>query len=309
MNSIDRLARIDLNLLVSLYVLLDERNVSRAAERLFVTQPAASRTLTRLRELFDDELLTRSGNEMVMTPRAQQLHELLPRVLEEVGAVVAPLEFDPGTLEQTFTVAIPEVFGQAIIQPLLAELRDEAPGVALTFRDPDEYAMRELLSGDVDFLFTRETQSSLPAPLHREAVISVSGILLVSCDHPLAGRKKLSLVQLLEWDWIDCYPQGSPAPSGPIDDILEGSGALRRVVFRSTHMLTALQAVSGSHCVLLLASAAGNLSSMPLSLVELPIPPEIGQRTIGLDLLQHRRTLGSEAHHWFKAKLVKLLNE
>ena len=113
MIKIDRLARTDLNLLVSLYVLLEERNVTRASERLHITQPAASRTLTRLRELFDDALLTRSGNDMLLTPKAQQLKLQLPQVLGSLEALVSPLVFDPGTLEQTFTVAIPEVFGQA----------------------------------------------------------------------------------------------------------------------------------------------------------------------------------------------------
>ena len=308
MIKIDRLARTDLNLLLSLYILLEERNVTRASERLHITQPAASRTLTRLRELFDDALLTRSGNDMLLTPKAQQLKLQLPQVLGSLEALVSPLVFDPGTLEQTFTVAIPEVFGQAIIAPLFNALRREAPGVTLVFRDPDEHAMRDLVSGELDFLFTRKSPETLPASILRQPLQEVNGMILASEDHPLAKRRKISVQQLMEQDWIDCYPQNRHARPSPLDDALSEENLQRRVVFRCTHMLSALQAVSGSNCLLLLANAAENLASLPFGLTELPVPAEIQRHRVELELLQHRSTQSSEPHNWLKNRLLEHLN-
>ena len=110
----DKLARIDLNLLVTLQVLIEERNVTRAAERLFITQPAMSRTLSRLRDLFDDPLFTRAARGLIPTPRTEELAELLPDLLASVGQLVTPQSFDPATCEQSFRIAVVEQFGQSL---------------------------------------------------------------------------------------------------------------------------------------------------------------------------------------------------
>ena len=90
-----RLARTDLNLLVAFQVLLEEQHVSRAAERLFITQSAMSKTLSRLRELFDDPLFTRSAHGMVPTPRAIELHGELEQLLQHMDYLVSYHEADP----------------------------------------------------------------------------------------------------------------------------------------------------------------------------------------------------------------------
>jgi DNA-binding transcriptional LysR family regulator len=101
------LSRVDLNLLVSLAILLEERSVTRAAERLFITQPAMSKTLQRLRDLFDDELFIRSGRELVPTPRALEMQELLPELLGELEGIVKPREFDPASDSGVIYLATP----------------------------------------------------------------------------------------------------------------------------------------------------------------------------------------------------------
>ncbi|MDO7653959.1 MAG: LysR family transcriptional regulator, partial [Porticoccus sp.] len=93
------LSRIDLNLLVALQVLIEEQSVTRAAERLFITQPAMSKTLQRLRELFGDPLFVRSGRGLVPSPRAVELEKQLPLVLSSVTDLVVQSEFDPLTYE------------------------------------------------------------------------------------------------------------------------------------------------------------------------------------------------------------------
>ena len=308
MDPIDRLTRIDLNLLVSLYVLLDERNVTRAAERLFITQPAASRTLTRLRELFDDPLLSRSGSEMVMTPRAQLLKEQLPNTLEAVGTLVAPVDFDPATHEQNFRVAIPEIFAQSLISRLLGELADQAPGISIGFRDPDDTAHRALLTGDVDFLVRQSRRDTLvKPPLHAEPLLDFHPVIVARPTHSLARKKTLALAQLLEYTWIDCYPSDAAMPMSPFDIMLEQRGLSRTVVFRSTHLLSALEAVRESDCLLFLAHAGHRNSVLASNCRMLTLKDPLFQQAYRLELLQHRRTLSSDAHAWIKEKLQRLI--
>ncbi len=101
---IRELGRLDLNLLVALEALLEERSVSKAAERLFISQSAMSKTLGRLRELFDDPLFIRKAGGMVPTPRAEQVAGHLPQVLQAVQEMIRPADFDPLTFDGEFTV-------------------------------------------------------------------------------------------------------------------------------------------------------------------------------------------------------------
>ncbi|MDB2534312.1 LysR family transcriptional regulator, partial [Porticoccaceae bacterium] len=87
--NLQKLSRLDLNLLVSLQALLEEKSVTRAAERLFITQPAMSRVLQRLRHQLDDPLFTRTGNELVPTPKARELQARLPRLLDGILEMVS----------------------------------------------------------------------------------------------------------------------------------------------------------------------------------------------------------------------------
>lgn len=308
MDSLDRLNRIDLNLLVSLYVLLDERNVTRAAERLFITQPAASRTLTRLRELFDDPLLTRQGSDMVMTPRAQQLKEQLPQALGTVGDLVSPVEFDPATHEQAFQVALPEVFGQSMIRELLGELLAEAPNISLSFCDPDERALQGLLSGEVDFLLRKSETGAMPAALHTEPLCEVTGMIVARKEHPLAHKRKIKLEQLLNFPWVDPFPRNAPTPMGPLDELLRERDLERKIVFRSTHLLAAVQALASSDCLMYLANAGEKTGAPPPQVTVLAAPAEIARHVSTVELVQHRRTLNSDPHGWLKSKLVRLLS-
>lgn len=124
--------RIDLNLLVALDALLTERQVGRAAERLFIGQPAMSHALARLRELFGDELLVRTGRQMALTDLAAKL---APRVrawlLEGAALVLQEPPFEPAQAQGLVRMSIPDGLESLILPPLLARLRAESPGVRL----------------------------------------------------------------------------------------------------------------------------------------------------------------------------------
>jgi LysR family transcriptional regulator, nod-box dependent transcriptional activator len=145
------LSSVDLNLLVALDAVLAEKNITKAGERLGVTQPTMSHTLARLRRLFDDELLIRIGREYELTPLAQELREPVRDILKNIElALERRPAFNPGTDERTFTIAASDYATYLVFQPALERIQDEAPGVRLEVHPLYESRRAEVESGDID---------------------------------------------------------------------------------------------------------------------------------------------------------------
>ncbi len=146
------LRQVDLNLLVVLDVLLRERSVTRAAQRLHVTRSAVSHALGRLREAFGDELLVRDGRRMRPTVRAEGLAETLPRVLQHLErALAGPEPFRPEASKRTFRLAAPD-FIAALVPTLLRDVGRIAPGVRVELAPFSHGAVRDLAEGRYDAL-------------------------------------------------------------------------------------------------------------------------------------------------------------
>ena len=125
-----RLNGLDLNLLVALLAILNERNISRAARRVHLSQPAMSNALARLRAYFDDPLIVRAGRGMMLTARAEALHAPLREILERIETTVAaPPAFDPATAVRQFSLVVSDYTAQVLVQPLIRELSRTAPHV------------------------------------------------------------------------------------------------------------------------------------------------------------------------------------
>ena len=116
-------------------MLLEERNVSRAAERLALTQPTVSGMLARLRDLFDDELFVRTQHGMVPTPRAESLAPALEQLLADAGNLVAPEVFDPQHAQLDFRISVNDYMQSTVVVPFVRRLRQEAPMVRLAVRN------------------------------------------------------------------------------------------------------------------------------------------------------------------------------
>lgn len=124
--------RIDLDLLIPLDALLDTVNVTRAADRICLSQPAMSRILSRLREAFGDDLLVRDGARLQLTPRAEALREPVKQLLRDARDIYSPQIFHPATSDRHFRAAIPDVVAAVILPGLLERLGKEAPHCRLT---------------------------------------------------------------------------------------------------------------------------------------------------------------------------------
>ena len=148
-----RFKGLDLNLLVTLDVLIDERSVSRAAERLHLSQPAVSAALARLREFFNDPLLESQGKRMVLTPKALQLQPVLNELLTNVDRmIVQGRQFDAATSTQWFRICISDYLSTVLFPHLTPLLVAHGPGIRLDLQTPSDHALSQLELGAIDVL-------------------------------------------------------------------------------------------------------------------------------------------------------------
>jgi DNA-binding transcriptional LysR family regulator len=306
----EQLARIDLNLLVAFDVLAQERNVTRAAERIGVTQSALSHSLRRLRELLGDPLLVRAREGMVLTSRAEALVVPLRAALLTVGrALDSPGAFEPRTARRTFTLASPDLFDVLVVPPLLARVRGEAPGVEMTVvSSHDAQLAQRLETGDVDFAILPHIHASRvmpPAPppqgLAQTTLFRDGFSCLLRADHAALGKRRtLSLDAYCALPHVLVAPRG--AGPGPVDEVLEKLGRQRRVVLRVPNFYAALPIVARSDLVLTAPSSLGAIMDSGLKLALLAPPLQLPEHTV--NVLWHERFANDPAHRWLRELLI-----
>lgn len=173
-----RFKRLDLNLLVALDALLAEQSVSAAAERMFLSQPAMSGALSRLRDYFQDDLLVMSGRRMVLTPRATELVKPVRAALVQIETTIAaPPEFDPYACDRRFVLEASDYISEVLIAPMAARLTKLAPKVELEIIPHRNSSESALESGEIDLVITPEVYASPSHPTE----------LLFDEDHVVVG--------------------------------------------------------------------------------------------------------------------------
>jgi DNA-binding transcriptional LysR family regulator len=288
------MSRPDLNLLVTLDVLLAEGSVARAAQRLRLSPSAMSRALARLRETTGDPLLVRAGRGLVPTPRALELRERVRQLVQEAEAVLRPAEkLDLKRLVRTFTLRTSDGFVESFGPALIARVGKEAPGLQLRFLPKTDKDSTPLREGTVD-LETGVVGKMTGPEVRAQALFRDRFIGVVRKRHPLsrgrvtparyaAGRHVLVSRRSLDW--------------GPIDEALKSFGLEREIA----------TVVGGFAAALALARASDLIASVPerhtgslragMHSFPLPVPaPEIT-----VSLLWHPRLDADPAHRWLRA--------
>ena len=283
----------DLNLLVTLDVLLAEGSVARAARRLRLSPSAMSRALARLRETTGDPLLVRAGRGLVPTPRAIELRDRVGQVVQDAQAVLRPAtKLELAKLDRTFTLRTSEGFVENFGPDLIARAGDEAPGVRLRFVQKPDRDSASLRDGSVD-LETGVVGKTLGPEVRAQALFRDRFIGVVRMGHPLA-KGRITLLRYATGRHICVSRRG--LDRGPIDEALSPLGLERKVV----------TIVGGFSVALALARASDLIASVPerhtgilrAGMHSFALPVATPEVTVSL--LWHPRLDADPAHRWLR---------
>lgn len=298
---------LDLNLLRVFDVVMVERNVTRAAERLAMTQPAVSNALRRLREAMGEELFLPGSTGVQPTPQAAALWPAVRQALSALRDVLDPQDFEPSQDERRFTVAMADATAAVLMPPLVRQLQGTRVALQvdpLTSRDPR--ALLERGAADVAIGFFPDLAPALAAaPAEQsetlvEALYSCDYVCAMRRDHPLAAREDLTL---------DDYCAAAHArvsfagrPRGFVDAALAQSGRTRHVALVVNHFATAAQVVRSTDLLVVFPrrylAASGFAHELAVRALPVPMP------VIEISLAWHRRHERDPAHRWLRERIA-----
>jgi DNA-binding transcriptional LysR family regulator len=296
-------APIDPGLLRVFLAVLDERQVTRAAARVGLTQPALSHALGRLRRWLDDPLFVRGEGGMVPTARARALEAPARRLLAELAAFGASDgRFDPATLERTLVIATRDYSEAVLLPALVRRLAKTAPSVRIASRVLQGPAHDELAAGRVDLVIG--IQEHVAAPLRRRALFRDRFVSLVRKGHP-ALRRPISAEVFAELRHVLIAPGGEPG--GPVDVALAARGLRRVVAVRVATFVTGPILVAGSDLVITLPERMARLlaDGLGLAVFETPVPLATFATYAGWHEAQQHDPL----HRWLRDQVVAVAKE
>lgn len=294
--------RLDLNLLVTLEALLVEQNVTKAAARLHLSQPAVSAQLSRLRDVFDDPLLIPAQRGMTPTVKALELLGPLRQALEQVRATVAThLDFEPATSSLTVSIACTDYVQAALINRLVVAMRREAPGVRLALRVLDVPQLEaQMTRGDVDLAVMN--MQGAPLGLRARHLFDESYVLIGRRGHP-GLRKRLSAEAFARLDHVVVSLRGGGF-STSVDETLAALGLRRNVVLSAASFLPVPELVAQSDCVALVPRRLVEGRDRRMLRVEPPFPVE----GFAIGMFWHERTHGHAGFGWVRELIARVVH-
>ncbi len=292
------LAGVDLNLLVVFNAIMQERHVTRAADRIGMTQPAVSHALKRLRGLFGDPLFVRVPGGMEPTPAAIEAGEAIGSILETIEAVIATHRgFEPATAHRTFTVGLSDYAAFVVLPTLLEHVRREAPNVRLLVRHTSHVQGHDMLdAGEVELIAGNFPQS----PDHLEDELIFEEDFLCAARRSTAGfGPELSLETYLGLGHLHVSLMGEPR--GYVDRHLGRKGVRRDIVATVGHFLLAPFTLARSDLVATEPRRILEPLAKDLDLVLAPPPFEVPPFPV--TQAWHKRHTADAGHLWLRGQV------
>ena len=299
---------LDLNLLKVFDALMAERNLTRAAERLAMTQPAVSHALKRLRESLGEELFVRQAFGMKPTSHAEELWPEVRTILTRLQLLLDPQDYLPQQQEHTFRIAMADATAALLLPPLVAQL-EETQALAnvqvlpLTTRDP-----RALLEqGDADFalgyfpgaIAALQTQGTSPL-IRQHRLYDSTYVCVMRKGHPLA-KLELNLDRFCAAHHL--LVSFSGRPHGFVDEALGALKRNRRIMLTVNQFFTAGRIVAQSDLLTVLPATFVEATGYKSQLVERPLPMTL--HSVEVDMLWHLRSEGRGADTWMRERLIE----
>lgn len=306
MNSQD-IESIDVRLLRMLLVLLSEKNVSRAAQKLDMSQPAMSHVLNRLRRIFDDPILLRSHNGMVCTDRAREIEPRVRELLDSFERLVAYEEsFDPARSKRVFVIAAAVYTEYVLLPGLVRRVREQAPSVKIEVKPPNYgHAHEELESGEADI---RLAWGQGPAPLSlRSILLFQDRIVCVSDRRRKEKGGPLSIAEYLAASHIRAQGAERTTTGKVVDSAVAQYGTTLSIALTVQNHLCIPRMVEGTDVVATLPRrlALQTAANASLEITEPPLRlPRV--RMMGY---WHERSHTDPGHRWFRSLVVAASRE
>lgn len=294
---------IDLNLLAAFDALMSECNVTRAATRVGVSQPAMSAALSRLRKLLGDPLFLRSAEGLLPTPRARELAEPISQALRQLEAtLVRKPDFVPAVAKLTVNLGLSDYPAFVVLPALLEALAEQAPGISVNvhaFNDRD-HAVDLLDAGAIDVAIgvppTHSDGRILTRPILRDEFVTI-----IASKHP-AARRGMSMKTYLSLPHALASPEGQR--HGLVDQALAQLGQQRTLALTLPHMfaLPAIVARTGMTATVMKRVALQSPAGRQLAF----FPPPVTLPEIVFYLIWHRRSDGHQAQKWLRTLIESI---
>lgn len=304
------IAKVDLNLLVYLDVLLREGSVTKAANQLSITQPAMSNGLKRLRDLFKDPLLVRTSDGMTPTKRALELQPVIRDVLSRLESSIQPeVEFDPASSVRTFRIMTSDYAESTLLLELVGKLSTLAPNITLDLITPSDVSFHDVEQGKVDMAINRFDE--LPLSFHQKVIWYDSFACVIGSDHPAKDNFDLTAYLQGQHIWVSKTGFGVGVGIDPtevqklgwVDAELTKLGKQRDIRVFTRHYHAALQIAKRQNLIATLPSKAAKIFKDDPAIKVVPPPfdiPPIALKMAWSALLHH-----DAGHIWLR----RLINE
>jgi DNA-binding transcriptional LysR family regulator len=289
------LRNVDLNLLHALHALLEEQHVTRAGERCFLSQPAMSRALERLREMFGDVLLVRNGRSYQRTVRGERVLRELETLMPRLQALVSGEDFDPARSRERFRVAMTDHASMVLMPPLMERVRAAASGVTVDASAWHDRVYEEVAAGAIDTALSAE-----PAPpaLEAEVLYEEEFVCLVGHSQRMRNRR-FTLKQYLNLPHavIDtCEGQQTP-----VDRCLTQLGLKRRAGLHLPFFVPTILTIARTDLILTLPRRLAKIIGAIANVRVVEPPHEI--KGFSYFMAWHPRLTAEPAHAWFREQL------
>ena len=307
-------SRIDLNLLVYLDVLLQERNVTKAANQLGITQPAMSNGLKRLRTLFNDPILVRTSDGMVPTERARALAPAIRKILLELEeALQGEEEFNELNSQRVFRLMASDYAASTLLPKLLKRINQIAPNVTIDIMTPSDVNFHDVEAGKIDMAINRFDE--LPQSFHQKTIWRDSFSCLLSADNPVVSKFNLNTYLDAKHVWVSKTGFGVGVGMDPkdvqklgwVDEALARLGKQRDIKVFTRNYHVAMQLALEDELVATLPTRAALIHKSDSNYTILKPPfdiPDIELKMIWSPLLHH-----DASHIWFRQLVIEAANE
>ena len=303
----------DLNLLIYLDVLLREKNVTRAAGQLNISQPAMSNGLKRLRNLFNDPILVRTSDGMVPTEKARSLAPTIRKILLELEQALQDDEtFNPETCDRVFRVMASDYAASTLIPTLLKHTNKIAPNITIDIMTPSDVTFHDVEEGKIDMAINRFDE--LPQSFHQKTLWRDSFSCLLSASHPVVKEFDLARYLSAKHVWVSKTGFGVGIGMDPkdvqklgwVDEALARLGKKRDINVFTRNYHVAMRLAHDADLIATLPTKAALLHQNDSNYTILPPPfdlPDIELKMIWSPLLHH-----DASHVWFRKLVIDAAN-